>query len=146
MVMKAILIVLCNDPSKTLDWKSIKSCISSQIICKCIDNFNLDEVSRDTYTKLVKEVRKKNFTVIKSKMINPACGYYCEWVIQVHKYLKRKFEGELSEEVEEIEETPYVEQIIEEITQVPTIQNRICESILVIKEETEVCLIDMSKN
>jgi hypothetical protein len=33
-------------------------------------------------------------------MINPACGYYSEWVIEVHKYLKRKFEGYESEEEE----------------------------------------------
>ena len=48
-------------------------------------------------------------------MINPACGYYSEWVIEVHKYLKRKFEGYESEEEPEI----IIEKVIEPIISIP---------------------------
>ena len=48
-------------------------------------------------------------------MINPACGYYSEWVIEVHKYLKRKFEGYESEEEPEI----IIEKVIEPTISIP---------------------------
>ena len=72
--------------------------ISRQIICQTIRNFNLDNICKRTYDQLVEQVNHKNFTVIKSKIVNPACGYYAAWVIEAHKYLKRKFEGYESEE------------------------------------------------
>ena len=98
MVVKAIMIVLCNNPDQILEWKEIKKLISRQIICQTISNFNLDNICKRTYDQLVEQVNHKNFTVIKSKKVNPACGYYAAWVIEVHKYLIRKFEGYESEE------------------------------------------------
>jgi hypothetical protein len=113
MVVKAIMIVLCNNPEQILDWKEIKKLISRQIVCQNIRNFNLDNVHKETYDQLVEQTKHKNFNVIKSKMVNPACGYYSEWVIEVHKYLKRKFEGYESEDepeiiVEKVKEPPII--------------------------------------
>ena len=76
-----------------IDWTYIKLLIRKNVITQNIQKLDVQQLPAQTYSILHNMVHHKSeFNYHDIKKASPVCGYYCQWIMEVHTYLIDKYE------------------------------------------------------